>query len=140
MVLSLKVVSNCDRVSKRKRTVLHMTNFFCSGGNTNAVGKDIRMTTMITAISEERCNDSFLYEELSVARPVVAPKHADSINFIAESPEQIFRQNVASRKHAQQLVEATEDIRRHIARELHDDIGQRLSLLSIRLGLLQQLH
>ena len=36
------------------------------------------------------------------------------------------------------LIQASEDERRHIARELHDDIGQRLSLISIQLGALQR--
>ena len=41
---------------------------------------------------------------------------------------------VLSRK----LIRASEDERKHIARELHDDIGQRLSLISIQLGALQR--
>ncbi len=48
--------------------------------------------------------------------------------------------DAARMQHARQMIEAGESIRRHIARELHDDIGQRLSLLSIRLALLQQSH
>jgi signal transduction histidine kinase len=36
------------------------------------------------------------------------------------------------------LIQANEDERKHIARELHDDIGQRLSLISIQLGALQR--
>ncbi len=44
----------------------------------------------------------------------------------------------ARRNRAKELVEANEDLYRHIARELHDDIGQRLSLLSIRLGMLRK--
>jgi signal transduction histidine kinase len=32
------------------------------------------------------------------------------------------------------LIDATEEEQRHIARELHDDIGQRLSLVSVQLG------
>jgi signal transduction histidine kinase len=47
------------------------------------------------------------------------------------------------RDHANQwlsrkLIQASEDERKHIARELHDDIGQRLSLISIQLGALQR--
>jgi len=38
------------------------------------------------------------------------------------------------------MIEANEHMRRHFARELHDDIGQRLSLLSIKLGSLRQFH
>jgi signal transduction histidine kinase len=37
---------------------------------------------------------------------------------------------------SQRLIEAQENERTHIARELHDDINQRLSLLSSRLGVL----
>jgi signal transduction histidine kinase len=33
------------------------------------------------------------------------------------------------------LIHASEEERRHIARELHDDIGQRLSLVSVQLGM-----
>lgn len=36
------------------------------------------------------------------------------------------------------LIRASEDERGHIARELHDDIGQRLSLISIQLGAIQR--
>ena len=36
------------------------------------------------------------------------------------------------------LIEAQEQERRRIARELHDDIGQRLALLSIEMAQLQQ--
>jgi signal transduction histidine kinase len=36
------------------------------------------------------------------------------------------------------LIQASEDERKHIARELHDDIGQRLSLISVQLGALQR--
>jgi signal transduction histidine kinase len=36
------------------------------------------------------------------------------------------------------LIQASEEERSHIARELHDDIGQRLSLISIQLGALQR--
>jgi signal transduction histidine kinase len=39
----------------------------------------------------------------------------------------------------QRLIEAQEDERRHIARELHDDIGQRLALLTIRLDTLARI-
>jgi signal transduction histidine kinase len=38
------------------------------------------------------------------------------------------------------LIKASEDERRHLARELHDDIGQRLSLVSAQLGSLNQLR
>jgi PAS domain S-box-containing protein len=39
---------------------------------------------------------------------------------------------------SQRLIEAQEDERAHFARELHDDVSQRLSLLSARLGKLAQ--
>lgn len=39
---------------------------------------------------------------------------------------------------SRKLIQASEDERKHIARELHDDIGQRLSLISIQLGALQR--
>jgi PAS domain S-box-containing protein len=39
---------------------------------------------------------------------------------------------------SQKLIEAHEEERTRIARELHDDINQRLSLVSVRLGYLQQ--
>src|SRR5262249_8543755 len=59
--------------------------------------------------------------------------------FVEMRPKRRFRS--AERKdRTRTLIEANEHLRKHIARELHDDIGQRLSLLSIRLGLLQQLQ
>ena len=39
-----------------------------------------------------------------------------------------------------QLIRASEDERRRIARELHDDIGQRLSLIAVQLGALERRH
>lgn len=58
--------------------------------------------------------------------------------FVTGRSTRSSREEVARRDLAQKLIEANEHMRRHIARELHDDIGQRLSLLSIKLGLLQQ--
>jgi signal transduction histidine kinase len=46
------------------------------------------------------------------------------------------RSEQAVRMLSRRLIDANEDERRHIARELHDDIGQRLSLVSVHLGLL----
>ena len=60
------------------------------------------------------------------------------LDLIAFQPRQLSRRGAATRTRAQKLIEANEHMCRHIARELHDDIGQRLSLLSIRLGVLQQ--
>jgi PAS domain S-box-containing protein len=42
--------------------------------------------------------------------------------------------NAALSTVSQRLIEAQENERAHIARELHDDVNQRLSLLSVRLG------
>jgi signal transduction histidine kinase len=42
------------------------------------------------------------------------------------------------RRLSRRLIQSGEDERRHIARELHDDIGQRLSLISIQLGALHR--
>jgi signal transduction histidine kinase len=39
----------------------------------------------------------------------------------------------------EKLIQAVEDERKHIARELHDDIGQRLSLIALQLDSLSQL-
>jgi signal transduction histidine kinase len=44
------------------------------------------------------------------------------------------RSDLAIRRLTRKLIKASEDERRHVARELHDDIGQRLSLVSIQLG------
>ena len=39
---------------------------------------------------------------------------------------------------SQKLIEAHEEERTRIARELHDDISQRLALVGVRLGVLKQ--
>jgi signal transduction histidine kinase len=44
------------------------------------------------------------------------------------------RSDQTIRNLTRRLISAGEDERRHIARELHDDLGQRLSLLSVQLG------
>jgi signal transduction histidine kinase len=98
------------------------------------------MTTMIRIISDERFSDTSLREMFLSPTSAAIPEPADLPNFVTARPAQTSICNSISRKHAQDLIEADEDIRRHIARELHDDIGQRLSLLSIKLGLLQKLH
>jgi signal transduction histidine kinase len=44
------------------------------------------------------------------------------------------RSDETVRRLTRRLIHAGEDERRHLARELHDDIGQRLSLVSVELG------
>lgn len=51
------------------------------------------------------------------------------------------RSDRALRLLSKRVIEAGEEERRHIARELHDDVGQRLSLLSFQLDIVNgQLH
>jgi signal transduction histidine kinase len=98
------------------------------------------MPAMITATSVKQHSKTEPHRKLSLLRPDVVPKRAASGGLAAQFPAQSSPSDAVSRKHAQERIEASEDIRRYIARELHDDIGQRLSLLSIKLALLQQLH
>jgi signal transduction histidine kinase len=44
------------------------------------------------------------------------------------------RSDLTVRRLTRRLIHAGEEERRHLARELHDDIGQRLSLVSVQLG------
>jgi signal transduction histidine kinase len=48
------------------------------------------------------------------------------------------RTDLAIRRLTRKLIKASEDERRHLARELHDDIGQRLSLVAIQLSSLNR--
>jgi signal transduction histidine kinase len=98
------------------------------------------MTTMTPIISDEQHSDASLRKMSPVLEPACMPERTGLTSFTKARSKQTSPYSAASRMHAHELIEADEDIRRHIARELHDDIGQRLSLLSIRLGLLQQLH
>jgi signal transduction histidine kinase len=99
--------------------------------------KGIQMITMTPTIPDERLSSMSPRKMSSFLEPPGIRERTDLAGFATVRPKQTAASN---RKHAQKLIEATEDVRRHIARELHDDIGQRLSLLSIRLGSLQQLH
>ena len=98
------------------------------------------MTTVTPIISDERLSGVSLREMSSFVEPSGISERTEFSDFTTASPKQTAHYNAQSRKHAQKLIEANEDICKHLARELHDDIGQRLSLLSIRLGLLRQLH
>ena len=52
---------------------------------------------------------------------------------------ELKRTQIELRELAQRLMEAQEEERRRISRELHDDIGQRVALLGIELDLVRQL-
>ncbi len=51
-----------------------------------------------------------------------------------------MRREPTAQKLAGRLIRTIEEERKHIARELHDDIGQRLSLVSVHLGSLNYLR
>jgi signal transduction histidine kinase len=58
---------------------------------------------------------------------------------LAEAARRRRRDQQVIRRLVQRINQAREEDQRHIARELHDNIGQRLSLLSIRLGSIDNL-
>jgi signal transduction histidine kinase len=106
---------------------------------TTATAKEIHMDRTIPVIVGQPHGRAVFREGLS---RLMAP--ADHANFSSDRfsvhRKKSPRRDAAGRDHAQTLIEANERIRRHIARELHDDIGQRLALLSIKLDLFRQLQ
>jgi signal transduction histidine kinase len=58
---------------------------------------------------------------------------------LAEVVRRRRRNHQVIRRLVQRINQAREEEQRHVARELHDNIGQRLSLLSIRLGSMSEL-
>jgi signal transduction histidine kinase len=59
---------------------------------------------------------------------------------LAEVVRKRRRNHQVVRRLVQRINQAREEEQRHVARELHDNIGQRLSLLSIRLGSMSDLR
>lgn len=59
---------------------------------------------------------------------------------LAEMARRRRRNDQVIRRLVRRINQAREEEQRHIARELHDNIGQRLSLLSIRLGSMSDLR
>jgi PAS domain S-box-containing protein len=57
---------------------------------------------------------------------------------LARQAADLIERTLASEAVNQKLIEAHEEERARIARELHDDINQRLALVSVRLGFLRQ--
>ncbi len=96
--------------------------------------------------SKHREQFDFEYRMLSSTGEVVWLHDLVSVSFEAGEPKllQGFMLDITERKSAEQaldelsgrLIQAQEDERRRIARELHDDVSQRLALLSIDLDLL----
>ena len=99
------------------------------------------MTTMIPTIpGHPRCNAERLEGHTFMQAAAEDRAQPGVGSLITPRSRRASRDDAANREHARKLVEAREDAYRFIARELHDDIGQRLSLLSIKLGMLQQLQ
>jgi len=76
----------------------------------------LRLIGMVADITDEK-----LKEE----------KLADATRALLETQERAHEQ---LRQFTPRLIAAQEDEKRRISRELHDDIGQRLALLRIKLG------
>jgi PAS domain S-box-containing protein len=57
---------------------------------------------------------------------------------LARQAADLIERTLAGEAVSQKLIEAHEDERTHIARELHDDLSQRLAVVSVRLGNLLQ--
>ena len=96
------------------------------------------MKTMIPATIGQPHGGATPHDVSTVRRTALELTQLSDSRFITARPTQSSRRERARRDRAKKLIEANEHMHRHIARELHDDIGQRLSLLSIKLGLLQQ--
>ena len=96
------------------------------------------MTTFTSETSGRLPSDAKPCDNYPFMRSATVRKQSGFDRLLPVHSPTAAQTHVARRNRAKELVEANEDLYRHIARELHDDIGQRLSLLSIRLGMLQQ--
>lgn len=67
-----------------------------------------------------------------IARDITEQKHAEQA--LRESQEELRRSHTQIRQLAGRLMNAQEEERRHLARELHDDLNQQLAGLSILLS------
>ena len=82
-------------------------------------GRMLRLIGMVADITDEKLNEEAL---------------SDATRTLLETQELAHEQ---LRQFTPRLIAAQEDEKRRISRELHDDIGQRLALLRIKLGSLQ---
>jgi PAS domain S-box-containing protein len=82
-------------------------------------GRMLRLIGMVADITDEKLKEEAL---------------SDATRTLLETQERAHEQ---LRQFTPRLIAAQEDEKRRISRELHDDIGQRLALLRIKLGSLQ---
>jgi PAS domain S-box-containing protein len=118
------------------------------------LAKDVMNTGVFEAVAKERLDECFkgkvVRYEMKYAYPDIGEREILVSYFPIDGPTGVDRvacifQDITERKQAEaalsdmarKLVEAQEQERARIARELHDDITQRLAMLAIELGQIQ---
>ncbi len=105
-----------------------------------SVGEPVDHIISINSVKREQAWPEELFPRLQILGEifVIALKRRQAEEASREK-EQILRQNENDlRKLAGRLIYAQEEERRRIARELHDDLSQRLAVFAIDVGRLQQ--